>query len=310
VNSYRVFDSHCDTATELWRKKESLQTNSCMVSLDQTKELAGYGQFFAFCTTGYAGYTPEQLLYGPWNLMKQQLEHMPNARLCGSMSEYDLAMEQRQTAVFFSLEGAEGILCDPGRLEQLYDMGVRMTTLTWNFNNALAGCAKEDGGGLTAAGKEFVRRAQKLGIIIDVSHISDRAFWDIIDLTERPIVASHSNSRHRCKHFRNLTDEQYLAICETGGYAGINLYSHFLSEDGAADFETVYSHMDHFLQIGGSHVALGGDLDGCDRLPDGFLRVKDYQKLAAFLERKGFSASTIQTIYSDTMEKVVKLCIT
>ena len=310
MKQYRVFDSHCDTATELWLRQESLQTNSCMVSLDQVEELAGYGQFFAFCTTAMEGYSPEDLLVKPWKRLMLQLECQTQAMLCRTMEEYNLAMEQGKTAVFLSLEGAEGICCDPGRLEHLYEMGIRMTTLTWNYNNALAGCSAADGYGLTELGKAFVRKAQKLGIAVDVSHVSDRAFWDIMDITERPVIASHSNSRALCGHSRNLTDEQYRAICDTGGYAGINLYSSFLADDAQASFETVYAHMDHFLQLGGAHVALGGDLDGCDRLPEGFCRLKDYQKLAVYLARKGFSEHTIRSIYSETMEKVVKLCIT
>jgi len=309
MKKYCVFDSHCDTATELWRKKEGLRNNSCMVSLTQAEELAGYGQFFAFCTTGYGSWSPEQLLHGPWKYLLDRVQNDPKAMLCRSASDYDVAMEQKKGAVFLSLEGAEGIGCDPGRLEQLYEMGIRMTTLTWNYTNSLAGCAKDDGPGLTAKGRDFVRRAQKLGIIIDVSHISDRAFWDIMDLTEAPIIASHSNSRTHCAHFRNLTDEQYLAICLTGGYAGINLYGRFLSDTDAACFEDVYAHMDHFLQLGGEHVALGGDLDGCDVLPCGFKDVKDYNLLANYLENKGYAPHTVQNIFSDTMKKVVTQCI-
>ena len=183
-----------------------------------------------------------------------------------------------------------------------------MVNLTWNADNALAGASRHDGPGLSAQGKEFVRRAQRLGIIIDVSHISDRAFWDIMDITEKPVVASHSNSRKLCGHSRNLTDDQFKAICDCGGYAGINLYTAFLSEDRTADFETVYTHMDHFLQLGGEHVALGGDLDGCESLPSGFTGIHDYEKLASFLECKGFSEETIQNIYCNTMKKVVTLC--
>lgn len=308
---YTVFDSHCDTASELWRRGERLSRNTCHMSLERTAGFAGYGQFFAFCTLGGrdTGWTCEQLLWEPYRYFMRQLElHKDQVQLCTRGAEYDAAVGAGKCAAFLALEGAEGIACDPGRLEQLREAGVTMVNLTWNADNALAGASKHDGPGLSAQGREFVRRAQRLGIIIDVSHISDRAFWDIMDITEKPVVASHSNSRRLCGHSRNLTDEQFKAICDCGGYAGINLYSAFLRDDGKSELETVYMHMDHFLQLGGEHVALGGDLDGCDSIPTGFTGVHDYEKLASFLENKGFSCETVQNIYSNTMKKVVTLC--
>ena len=308
---YTVFNSHCDTASELWRRGERLSRNTCHVSLERTAGFAGYGQFFAFCTLGGrdTGWTCEQLLWEPYRYFMRQLElHKDQVQLCTRGAEYDAAVGAGKCAAFLALEGAEGIACDPGRLEQLREAGVTMVNLTWNADNALAGASKHNGPGLSAQGREFVRRAQRLGIIIDVSHISDRAFWDIMDITEKPVVASHSNSRRLCGHSRNLTDEQFKAICDCGGYAGINLYSAFLRDDGKSELETVYMHMDHFLQLGGEHVALGGDLDGCDSIPTGFTGVHDYEKLASFLENKGFSCETVQNIYSNTMKKVVTLC--
>lgn len=312
MKKYKVFDSHCDTAKALWSKKEHLMENSCHVSLTQSEGFGGYGQFFAFCTTAGidTGWTYEQLLWEPHHYFTEELQRVSDrVQLCVNGAQYDEALAAGKCAAFLSLEGAEGISCDPGRLEELRAAGVTMVNLTWNADNALAGCSQSDGPGLSQQGKEFVRRAQKLGIIIDVSHVSDRAFWDIMDMTDRPIVASHSNSRKLCGHSRNLTDEQFQAICDCGGYAGINLYPTFLCEnESAADFEAIYSHMDHFLQLGGEHVALGGDLDGIGSLPQGMTGLKDYMALAAFLEKKGFSETVIEHIYSNTMEKVVKQC--
>ena len=311
MSQYVVFDSHCDTATELWQRKQSLDHTNCHVSLSGMEQFPACGQFFAFCTLGGidTGWSCEQLLWEPYRYFMQQLsQYQDRIRLCTSGSEFDLAAAEGKRAAFLALEGAEGIHCDPGRLEELREAGITMVNLTWNANNALAGASKHDGPGLSRQGKEFVRRAQKLGMIIDVSHISDRAFWDIMDITEKPVVASHSNSRSLCAHSRNLTDDQYRAICECGGYAGINLFTAFLDDRSKANLETVYSHMDHFLQLGGEHVALGGDLDGCESLPEGYRGVQDYEKLSSYLERKGFSCETIQNIYCNTMKKVVTLC--
>lgn len=311
MKKYRVFDSHCDTAKRIWKYGESLVENSGHFTLPQTERFAGYAQFFAFCTLAGVdtGKSCEQLLWEPHGYFMKQLEQFSDRiQLCTNGSDYDAAMEQGKCAAFLSLEGAEGICCDPGRLEELRRAGITMVNLTWNADNALAGCSKNDGPGLSRQGREFVRRAQELGIIIDVSHVSDRAFWDILDLTDRPIVASHSNNRVRCGHSRNLTDEQFRALCDCGGYAGINLYPTFLSDRGTATLEDIYIHVDHFLQLGEHHVALGGDLDGIESLPEGFRGVADYDKLAQFLQQRGLDEDTIDNLFSRTMEKVVKQC--
>ena len=183
-----------------------------------------------------------------------------------------------------------------------------MIAPAWNAQNALTGSCMT-GGGLTAQGKEFVRRAQKLGMILDVSHISEKAFWDLCDITEKPFVASHSNSRAICKHVRNLTDEQFKALCEAGGTAGLNLYGAFLRDEGRPTLEDVWRHIGHFLELGGDgHIALGGDLDGCSVLPEGFAGVDSYAMLAQWLEDRKLPSSTIENIFSESLLKVVKQC--
>jgi len=314
MSTYRVFDSHCDTATELWRRGENFDKTSCHVNLSGMEEFEGYAQFFAFCTYGglNLGWSCEELLWLPYAYFTERLrEHADAIALCRTGSELDAVLQCGKAAAMLSLEGAEGIKCDPGRLEELRNAGFSMINLTWNADNALAGSAVQDGPGLSALGKEFVKRAQSLGIMIDVSHVSDRAFWDIMDITVAPVVASHSNSRSICAHPRNLTDDQFRAICQCGGYAGINLYSEFLNTGRQASLEDVVAHIDHFLHIGGGrHVALGGDLDGCDKLPKQFNGIWDYEKLAAFLESKHYSGELINRIFSKTIEEVVKICTT
>ena len=312
MSKFALFDSHCDTAYELWRRGEELDRSSCCVTLQQMRKFSSCGQFFAFCT--YPGvkhkFSCEELLWQPYGyFMKQMEKHGDFIAVCTCGRDYDMTISEGKMAVFLSLEGAEGINCDPGQLQKLRDAGFTMVNLTWNEDNALAGCAATNGAGLTAEGKEFVRRAQELGIIIDVSHVSDRAFWDIMEISTKPIVASHSNSRLICDHSRNLTDEQFTAICESGGYVGINLYSLFLSKEDTASFEDVYAHISHFLSLGGAkHIALGGDLDGCDKLPVGFSGLEDYELLFSYLMQKGLSEEIIQNIFSNTIEEVVKLC--
>ena len=210
-------------------------------------------------------------------------------------------------SAIFTIEGPAGFDFDPSRLEELYQTGFRMTTLTWNEKNVLAG-SHRTGGGLTDLGREYVKEAQRLGMIVDVSHISDEAFWDIMDITQAPVVASHSNSRHVCNVSRNLNDDMFRAICATGGTAGLNQYTEFLGPN--ADLDTACDHILHFMELDpdGMHISLGGDLDGCDDLPEGFDGIQDYPKLASKLLTRGLDDRTVRNIFWNNALEVMKKC--
>ena len=178
----------------------------------------------------------------------------------------------------------------------------------WNDGNCLTGSHKT-GAGLSEQGREYVKVAQELGMIVDVSHISDRAFWDIIDISSAPIIASHSNSRKVHPVSRNLTDEMFLAICQLDGVAGINLYSAFLGENATLD--TVCDHIFHYLELDpdGKHIAMGADLDGCNSLPAGFSGVQSFEHLADRLIDRGLSNKTLTNLlWNNAMEVFAKCC--
>ena len=145
-------------------------------------------------------------------------------------------------------------------------------------------------------------------MIVDVSHISDQGFWDVMDVTSAPVIASHSNSRHVCDNSRNLTDEMFLEICRCNGVAGINLYTDFVG--GKADLDAVCDHILHFLELdpSGKHIALGGDLDGCDSLPSGFNGVQDYPVLAERLIMRGLNEELVRNIFWNNAVEVMKRC--
>jgi membrane dipeptidase len=130
-----------------------------------------------------------------------------------------------------------------------------------------------------------------------VSHISDEGFWDICDITEAPIIASHSNSRKVCASSRNLTDEMFREICRTGGVAGINQGAWFIGNE--PDLDTVCDHFLHFMELDpeGKHIALGGDLDGVDKFASGFSGIESYHDLADRLITRGLSEKNIEDIF-------------
>ena len=181
-------------------------------------------------------------------------------------------------------------------------------SLGWNEKNPLTGSCVT-GGGLTDQGREYVKEAQRLGMLIDVSHISDEAFWDIVEMTSGPVVATHSNSRSLCSVNRNLSDDMFRAICSTNGVVGINLYPDFLGNNATID--TACDHIFHFLEIDqdGKHISLGGDLDGIGSLPDGFCGVQDYNKLSDRLLQRGIPEKMVFDIFWNNALEVMKRAV-
>ena len=236
-----VFDLHCDTALALSERAEvytALRSNHRHVDLVRAGELGGYCQCFAMFTTPdfekwYQKPVTEVFDNMLSNLEKEIELNSDLIAKAGSTAEIEENRAAGKMSAILTLEGPAGISFDAGRLQELYDRGFRISTLSWNEQNILTGSIAT-GGGLTDAGREYVRECQRLGILVDVSHISDEAFWDIMKITEAPVIASHSNLRSICGHKRNLTEDMYRAIVETGGTAGINLFVPFVSE-GKAD---------------------------------------------------------------------------
>ena len=300
-----VFDLHCDTALALSERADaytSLRSNHRHVDLLRAGELGGFCQCFAMFTTPdfdqWFGKPVTEVFDGMLDNLEKELEL--NGDLiakAGTTAEIEANRTSGKMSAILTLEGPAGINFDAGRLEELYHRGFRISTLGWNEKNILTG-SHRTGGGLTDAGREYVRECQRLGILVDVSHISDEAFWDIMEITEAPIVASHSNLRSVCDHSRNLTEDMYRAIVQTGGTAGINLCAPFIKEQGA-DFDATCDHIFRMLEIDptGAHVSLGGDLDGCDELPAGFEGIQSYNALADRLLERGLDEKTIRNIY-------------
>ena len=300
-----VFDLHCDTALTLSERADvytSLRSNQRHIDLTRAGELGGYAQCFAMFTTPdfdqwYGKPVTEVFDTMLSNLEKEIELNSDIIAKAGSTAEIEANRAAGKMSAILTLEGPAGIKFDAGRLEELYKRGFRISTLGWNENNILVG-SHRTGGGLTDAGREYVRECQRLGILVDVSHISDEGFWDIMEITEAPIVASHSNLRSVCDHSRNLTEDMYRAIVQTGGTAGINLCAPFIKAE-CADFDATCDHILRMLEIDptGKHVSLGGDLDGCDELPEGFAGIQSYNALADRLLERGLDEKTIRDIY-------------
>ena len=172
----------------------------------------------------------------------------------------DAVLASGKVAGMAALEGCDGMGSDPAMLRVFYRIGVRMVAFTWDRRNAFAdGTGIENPGGLTAAGRTALKEMFANQVICDVSHLAVPGFWDVMDLAEAPIVASHSNARAVCDHRRNLYDDQIKAIAETGGVIGLNFYGLFVHPD-TPTVERMADHLDYMVQLVGiDHVGIGAD---------------------------------------------------
>lgn len=302
---FPVFDLHCDTALALLgedvNQAGSLASNKGHIDLNRAEKLAGYCQCFACFTTPFMEQwhhiTPTLVFEREIATIQREIDKNKN-RISIAYSPEDVItnLEKGKMSAILTIEGPAGFGFDPELLESMFLAGFRISTLGWNESNPLTG-SNQTGGGLTDLGKAYVRQAQSLGILVDVSHISDEGFWDIMKITQAPVIASHSNSRALCNHSRNLTDDMFRAIRDSGGVAGINQFADFLGQKPTLD--TVCDHIFHFMELDpeGKHIALGGDLDGCEALAEGFEGVQSYDALADRLIARGLDAATVQNIY-------------
>jgi len=274
--SIPLFDAHCDTLRRCWLEEKSVQDAGLHAGLSKAGAYEPYNQVYAIFThqSGYAGYCAMR----------------------------DIARRELKGEYILSIEGAEGIDCDGEKLPEVYADGVRAINLTWNYDNALAGAAMDTGYGLTEQGRAFLGRMEELGILADVSHISEKAFWDVLAAAQKPVIASHSDSRALCDVPRNLTDEQFRAIVKNGGCVGLNYYTGFLGL--TEDINAILAHAEHFLALGGEkHLGLGSDFDGCD-LPQDLQGLQDVEKLYEAMLRRNWPEDLVRDIFYNNFRRL------
>lgn len=313
---FPVFDLHCDTALALLganrQPNGELLSNKLHIDLNRAAKLDGYCQCFACFTT------PQMLQWyqkSPIDMFEREMaiimyeveRNSDKIAFAYSAADVKKNLEEGKMSAILTIEGPAGFGFDPYLLEDMHKAGFRITSLGWNEKNDLTG-SHMTGGGLTDQGREYVKEAQRLGMVVDVSHISDEGFWDIMDITNAPIVATHSNSRAVHGNSRNLTDEMFREIVKTGGVAGLNMYMDFIGDQ--ADLDKACDHIFHFMELdpSGRHIALGGDLDGCNPLVSGFEGVQDYPKLAQRLLERGLDEQTVHRIFWDNALGVMEKC--
>jgi len=307
-----VFDGHCDTIYRCYTRGDGFRENTGHLDLARMCAHGPWAQFFAIFWSKEEGTRPLfQVFREQAALFEREIRnHADVVAHCRTAAELEEAWRMGKQAAFLSVEGAELLACDEQALEQAYHLGVRAVNLTWNFENALSGSnAEASEKGLTAKGRSFVRKMEQLGMLIDVSHLSDPGFWDVLEETNGPIFASHSNARAVWPHKRNLTDAQFTAIIERHGTAGINMSADFLGADPGVD--DIVRHIEHWFSLGGeNNVSLGGDWDGISRTPKDICGIQNLDRLAERLLQLNYREQQVHGLFYQNLMRVVKeVCI-
>lgn len=305
---FSFFDAHCDTLSCCTHLGWNMADSPGHTDLRRGAEFTHYAQVFAIFHDGAKPPIDGMLAEcgRQAQMFRTQLALNEDKMMqCRTAEDLERAAAEHKTAAMLSVEGAELLECDPNRLSFASELGVKLINLTWNRANALSGSNLEERGrGLSEQGRAFVRRAQSLGILMDVSHLSDPGFWDLADITQQPIVASHSDSRTLCDHPRNLTDEMFRAIRDTGGFVGINFYTPFIGRRNSID--DIFAHLEHFLEMDGEKtVGFGGDWDGCDRMPEGIGGVQDMVKIYEKMLQRNYSRTLIDDIFYNNLKRTI-----
>lgn len=299
-----VLDAHCDTVLRLAAGESLLPDEGEQkghVDIPRLREGGVNAQVFALWVDHdrHPLNAPQRTLT-LLDAMWQELErHDDVFHPVLEASDFDKARAGGKIGVLLSIEDGAALGGSLAALRMFYRLGVRALGLTWNGRNELAEGigSRESGGGLTRFGRDVVREMERLGMVVDVSHLTERGFWDVVDVTTRPFIASHSNAHRVCEHPRNLTDEQIRALADKGGVMGMNFCAPFVRADGAPTLDDMVAHIDHISDlVGPQHVGIGSDYDGIRTTPTGLEDVSTLPRLTEALLSKGYEEGVIEGI--------------
>lgn len=310
----KIIDMHCDTLLECYRNPtHTLSNNSGHISIDKLLQGNALAQFFAIFIS-----PKEKALMGPYEIFnkvyetyKAQLELNSNY-IKPAFCVEDILSNAEDSKISAILAVEDGVILEDKieRVQEVFDKGVRLITLTWNFENSIGYPSSDDvaehNRGLKPFGIEVVEEMNRLGMLIDVSHLSEGGFYDVAKYSKKPFVASHSCARALCNHRRNLTDDQLKTLGNQGGMAGVNFYSAFLKEDSEyATIDQIVEHVKYMVDKAGiESVGLGSDFDGIDCE----LEFKDYASYPLLLSAlsKHFSDNQVDMICNGNAFRVLK----
>ncbi len=310
----KLIDLHCDTIYHLYQDQSiALKKNQLQVDLNKLEEANTIAQFFAvFIDLEELERKSDAFSHALKMIERFKVlikQNKSKIELASSYDSFIAKQKQNKISAFLTIEEGHVVLNKISNLEELYRAGVRLITLTWNYPNCLGypnHNYQYSNQGLTNFGKEVIKAMNHLGILIDVSHLSDQGFFDVAELSKQPFIASHSNARSVTNHPRNLTDKMIKTIAKRGGVIGINFSADFLGESSISQVRDMTKHIQHIKKVGGIDcLALGTDFDGISCQLE-INNISEINKLYHHLKNSGFSNIELEKIFYKNITRVIK----
>ena len=303
-----IIDGHTDVLYALKRQQRQFNEESEIGNVDlprlrKGKILAAFFAIFPAVSDYYLSKGVDDW-FKLVNTPENELLHVKK------VDDLDQCKINNKIGVILHFEGSGGIDSEFHNLRNFYRLGLRSMGLSWsNLNKYATGVRQDPDRGLTAEGKELVKEMEALGIIIDVSHLNEKSFWDVIETASKPLIASHSNAYTVCNHIRNLKDEQIEAIKDNNGTIGVNFVKNFLLSKEKKEeitLETIKNHIDKIVELAGiNHVSFGSDFDGAT-VPDVIKDVSCFPVLLEYLKENGYTSNELEKLSKDNFRRVMK----
>ncbi len=310
-----IFDGHCDTILPMAGKRDFRQRNQQgQVDLPRLQEGGITCQIFAMgvIDPGKRTTNAAAKMLRLFDTFYRELERGEGFVLATCAEDIRQAKANGDVSAFLSIEGGEAIQGQLELLRMYYRLGVRAMGLTWNHPNEIANGVDEEHSpqGLTPFGFEVVNEMNRLGMIVDVSHLNEASFWDVAQNCSAPFIASHSNAYTLCPHRRNLKDEQLQALADKGGVVGVVFVPPFMDPKGKASLGRLIDHMDHIAGLCGvEHVGIGSDFDGFTAAPDSGEVIPDassFGRLTEGMLARGYKDEEVKSILGGNFLRVVE----
>ncbi len=302
-----LFDTHADTAYEMYKRKVGLHNSELHISLDYTKKYRRYCQCMALWSDKALSDEQAYLqFFSMYGHLKRQTEASNDALLCRTYGEIEQAFDKEKAAFILTVEDARLLSEKLERLDQLYMCGVRMLTFQWQGETCIGG-GFDTHAPLTPFGKRTAHKCAELGIIPDISHACEKTAYGILEIMadyRKPVIATHSNSYSVCPHKRNLTDTLFSDIISSGGVVGISLAPQHLSLDSRASSQTVLAHIEHYAEVGGiEHICLGCDFDGIEQTPEDIKDIRYLDNIAELMLSHNYKECDIKAVFSENARR-------
>lgn len=287
----QYFDLHCDTLYKAVTENSSLCNPLYEVTAEEGKKFQKWCQCFAVWIPDDVSDLSAEVLF------KQAYNKLVTEAKLHNANIFDGDFSKSEYNFIFTVENAKLISNDLDKIDTLCNCGVKMVTLTWNAENSIGGGSQAQYMGLTEFGKKCVTKLESKNIAVDLSHASDKTFYDVLSISQKPVAASHSNSRSVCPHIRNLTNEQFSEIVRRRGVVGLNFHKEFLSsKSDDASVADVLKHAEHFLSLGGENaLCIGSDFDGSD-IPKDLNNIRKIPDLYESFLKIGYNEQLVQKI--------------